>query len=57
MSDDILTKKEASQYLKISLATLNSLMKDSDIPYSKINGKVLFLKADLLEWVASKKVK
>lgn len=57
MNDDILTKKEAARYLKISIATINRLMKEKKIPYSKVNGRVLFLKRDLLQWVESKKVK
>ena len=57
MEDDVLTKKEASRYLKISISTLDRLMKTKDIPYSKINGRVLFLKKDLIQWIESKKVK
>jgi len=57
MEDDVLTKKEASRYLKISISTLDRLMKTKDIPYSKINGRVLFLKRDLIKWIESKKVK
>jgi len=57
MEDDVLTKKEASRYLKISISTLDRLMKTKDIPYSKINGRVLFLKKDLIQWIESKKIK
>ena len=57
MDDDVLTKKEAAKYLKISISTLDRLMKEKKIPYSKINGRVLFLKEDLLKWVKSKRVK
>ena len=57
MEDDILSKKEATRYLKISMATLDRLMKEKKIPYSKINGRVLFLKDDLIKWVKSKRVK
>lgn len=57
MNDDILTKKEVAKYLKISIATINRLMKEKKIPYSKINGRVLFLKKRLIQWIESKKVK
>jgi len=42
MNDEILSKKEAEQFLKISVSTMNRLMKKKAIPFSKINGKVLF---------------
>jgi len=32
-------------------------MKKKAIPFSKINGKVLFQKKDLIKWLESKKVK
>jgi len=36
---------------------MNRLMKKKAIPFSKINGKVLFQKKDLIKWLESKKVK
>jgi len=57
MNNDILTKKEAAQFLKISISTLDRLMVEKNIPYSKINRRVLFLKEDLIKWVKSKRVK
>ena len=60
MENEILSKKEAAQFLRISISTLDRLMKEKKIPYAKINKKrrkVLFLKEDLLKWVKSKRVK
>jgi len=57
MIDEILTKKETAQFLKISMSHLSNLMKHKEIPYSKTNKKVLFLKEDLIKWVKSKRVK
>jgi excisionase family DNA binding protein len=57
MSDEILTKKEAAKYLRMSVSTLDRLMRNRSIPYSKINGKVLFQKKDLIKWLESKKVR
>ena len=57
MNDEILSKKEAEQFLKISVSTMNRLMKKKAIPFSKINGKVLFQKKNLIKWLESKKVK
>ncbi len=57
MDDEILSKKEAAKFLKISVSNLSRLMKEKKIPYSKVNGRVLFLKEDLIKWVKSKRVK
>ena len=57
MSDEILSKKEAAAFLKISMSYLSNLMKRKEIPFSKTNKKVLFLKGDLVKWVKSKRVR
>jgi len=57
MEDEIMTKKEAAKFLKLSVSTIDRLMKKRDIPFSKINGKVLFQKKDLVAWLESKKTK
>ena len=57
MSNEILTKKEAAEFLRISIATIDRLMRDRKIPFSKINGKVLFQKKDLIDLLESKKIK
>jgi excisionase family DNA binding protein len=56
-NDDIMNRKEAARYLKVSTSTLDRLVKDRKIPFSKINGRILFLKKDLLKWVESKRIK
>lgn len=57
MENEILTKKEAAQFLKVSISHLSNLMKKKEIPYSKTNKKVLFIKEDLIKWVKNKRVK
>ena len=57
MDKEIMNKKEAAEFLRISLSTIKKLMKEKKIPFSKINGRVLFLKKDLLKWVESKRIK
>lgn len=57
MSNEILTKKEAAELLRISIATIDRLMRDRKIPFSKINGKVLFLRKDLMDLLERKKIK
>ena len=57
MSNEILTKKEAAEFLRISIPTINRLMRNRKIPFSKINGKVLFQRKDLIDLLESKKIK
>jgi excisionase family DNA binding protein len=56
VKDDILNKKQAAQYLKISVPTLDRLMKAKKIPYVKLNGRVLFLREALLDWLKNKQI-
>lgn len=46
--DEYLSRKEAAEFLKISETTLWSLDKDQTLPATRLNGKVLYLKSDLL---------
>jgi len=57
MSNEIFTKKEAAAYLKVSIPTIDRWMKKRIIPYSKIGGKVLFQKKDLINLLENKKIK
>ena len=53
--DRLLTKKEVQEYLRISRTTLErKVMKE--IPYVKLDRKVLFHKSDIDAWLESKKV-
>lgn len=52
--NDILTKKEVTQYLKCSLGMVNKLM--NDIPYYKIGRSVKFRKEDIVEYLSNKKI-
>lgn len=48
--DGYLTRKEAAQFLKISETTLWNLDKTQVLPAKRLNGKVLYLKSDLLNF-------
>lgn len=48
--DEYLTRKEAAEFLKISETTLWSLDKNQTLPAKRLNGKVLYLKSDLLNF-------
>ena len=54
--DNFITRREASQYLNISLSTLDRLLRSRQIPFVKLGGRVYFTKAQLNEWVESLKV-
>lgn len=47
--DGFLTRKEAAQYLRISLVTLHDWMKRG-LPAHRKRGRVLFLKSEIFEW-------
>jgi excisionase family DNA binding protein len=45
--DDLMTKQDVMDYLKISHQTLHRMMKSGAFPYIKLERKVLFRKADI----------
>ncbi len=57
MSDEVLNKKGAAEFLKMSVSNIDRLIQMKQIPYAKVGKKVLFLREDLLNWVKSKRVK
>jgi len=50
-AEAFLTKGDLMEYLKISLPTVNRLMRNREIPYVKIGKKVLFRKIDIDRFV------
>lgn len=57
LGKDFLTKAEVMEYLRISRGTLDKLMQRRDIPFVKLEKKVLFRKRDIDVWIESKIVK
>ena len=51
METEFLTLREAAGFLRISVATLNRVMRGGSIPSYKIGGRRLFDKTELVEWV------
>ena len=49
-SDEYLTRKEAAKFLKISETTLWTLDKTQVLPATRLNGKVLYKKSELLNF-------
>jgi excisionase family DNA binding protein len=60
MEKDLMSKAELMQYLSVSRATLDRLMK-TGLPYIKISsgkrGAVRFKRRDIDRWLESKRVK
>lgn len=50
-NDEILTAKEAAEYLKISLQTIYQLKAAGKVPFKKIGGSLRFLKSELYNWL------
>jgi len=59
-SNSNLTRKEAAEYLRISVRTLDKLAQDGEIPYSKlgkgVRGRVLYRQKDLDAYIERTKI-
>ena len=53
--NDILTKKEVSQFLKCSIGMVDKLM-SNNLPYYKIGRNVKFKKEDIENYLTSKTI-
>jgi excisionase family DNA binding protein len=51
-----LTTEEVCKLLKISIATLNRLIKRNEIPSYKVGHRRLFDRDELVEWVRARRV-
>ena len=56
-NDEILTKKEAMEFLKIGSSTLQKLINEKQITYVKLERKVLFYKTDLDVFLKSRLIR
>ena len=54
-SDTMLESKEAAALIKFKVSSLYGLVKRRKIPFCKLEGKLLFSKNELLEWIKNKK--
>lgn len=51
-----MTKTELMEYLRISRGTIDKLMKRRELPFVKLDKKVLFLKRDIDAFLEKKRV-
>jgi len=54
-TDEILTIKEASEFLKIGKTTLYKLARGGEIPARKVGREWRFVKDKLIEWIKENK--
>ena len=52
-TDTLLDTKEAAQLIKYKETSIYGLVKRKKIPFCKIEGKLLFSRQQLLEWIAN----
>ena len=55
-TDEILTIKEASQFLKIGKTTLYKLARNGEIPARKVGREWRFVKSELIKWLKEKQI-
>lgn len=55
--DEMLTIKQASEFLDVPVSTLYNLVSQQKLPALKPGKRLYFLKGDLLEWVKSARKK
>lgn len=53
----MMTKREAMEYLRVSQATVDRLMKSRDLAFVKIGKKVIFRRRDLDAYIRKNTVK
>ena len=54
--EEVLSSKQAANYLKISLSTLYKMTSNGDISYYKPNGKLIYIKRTILDnWMLQNK--
>jgi excisionase family DNA binding protein len=55
MQDEVLTKMEAAEFLKVPLQTVDWLVKSNQIPYSRIGKRIVrFSRNRLVEYLAER---
>ena len=55
MQEKYLTIRETSNLLKVSISTLNRLVRDNRIPSYKVSDRRLFDKDELIQWVRTRR--
>jgi len=51
VTNEFITVKELSRWIKISCSKIYALVTEKRIPYNKVGGKLLFDKQKILDWI------
>jgi excisionase family DNA binding protein len=54
--EELLTKSEAQQFLRISRPTMQRLMRNKAFPYIRLERKILFRRSEIEKFLESKTV-
>ena len=54
---ELLTRDDVADFLKVSLTTLNGLMKQGVIPFHRVNTRIRFTKSDVDAYLVECRVK
>ena len=57
MERDILTMKEAAEYLRVSRATMYKIIESGGLPAYKVNGTLRFEFSEIKAYIAKNRVK
>lgn len=49
--EEILTTKEAAEFLKVSALTLRRKIRQDSLPAHRVGRKWVFIKSEILDWV------
>jgi len=55
MENKFLDVKEVAKYLNGSEGWIRSLIREKEIPFIKIKGRIMFIKKDVEQWIESHK--
>lgn len=55
-NNELITRKELIEYLRISMGTLQAMMKQREIPYYRLKKRIIFRKSEINEWLNEKKI-
>lgn len=50
-ANEVLSTKEAAEFLRISVRTLSELVSKKEVPYTKVSNRNVFLRSKLLKWL------
>jgi len=57
VNKEILTERELQDFLGISRTTIWKLRKNDGLPYAKLGKNYRYIKADIVDWLRTKKLR